>query len=141
MPQYHILRTCNHSLRHKEEDWKICTQPFRISHKLENKPQFFLLCIISEHTNEKHHNSLRYIYTLRSVRTNSVQHWKKDIVPKISPWELKLGEYIAIAKLTIYIHNRNVVNIRKMIFIYIYTIYRTASKYKHLGAQFLRLYL
>lgn len=40
------------------------------------------------------------------MRINFTQHWKKDSILTISDWELNLGEYATMAKLTVHIHNR-----------------------------------
>lgn len=102
--------TCNCSPAIKKEDWKICTQSFRESQKSNSKlKQLFLLCIILEHTNEKHHNSLRYI--LMPVSTNYTtlekRHSTKDISLGTQTWRKHSNGKIN------HIHNRNLVNIRK----------------------------
>lgn len=38
-------------------------------------------------------------WLLRAARINFAQHWKKGTIPIISDWELKFGEYTAMAKL------------------------------------------
>lgn len=58
----------------------------------------FLLSIIPEHIKKKYHNLLQHMPT--ATRINFAQYWKKDTIPTISGWKLKLGECTAMATLT-----------------------------------------
>lgn len=43
---------------------------------------------------------------LTTARINVAQYLKKNIIPIIANWELKLEQYTTVAKLTLCIHNR-----------------------------------
>lgn len=53
------------------------------------------------------------------MRRNFVQHWKKDTTLTASDWVLKLGEYAMMAKLAVYVHNRNLTKCKQELFPYI----------------------
>lgn len=78
--------------------------------KFELKPHIFLLGIIPESIHGKCHNLSRYLLTAARA---SATLGKKGTLPMIQDLETKSGEKAEMAKLTLYIQNRNVTEFRQ----------------------------
>lgn len=60
--------------------------------------------------NREYYNVKEYMFT--PARINFAQPWKKHTFSIIN-WELKLGKYTAVAKITVHLHNRSVTKFKQ----------------------------
>lgn len=44
----------------------------------------------------------------RGKKSIFARNWKNNTIPTVSDWELKLGEFSTMAKLTVYMYTRDV---------------------------------